>query len=224
MATKFEDIYCLNSIIKKEPNVLRLPIYQYYSLCFRQLQYAITAFMYDCLKDITLFAPYEEQEYNFIGDGVEKDFSITPSPSILLTNIYVGVLDNVENVYNEVFNYTYDVVTNIITFNEVPSLNTKILIAFYEIGSFVADLDIDEKVILSEGMNIPFLESYQNNPRSLEQIIYTQSYKIHSQAEQLKQVANLSVIQWRDRVDDLIKTYSYRKPKDGLVKLSGKIR
>ncbi|WP_459567962.1 hypothetical protein, partial [Enterobacter asburiae] len=54
------------------------------------------------------------------------------------------------------------------------------------------------------------------------QIVYSNSYKVHSQAEQIKQLSNLSITQWRDRVHDLIVKYSYRKSKDKLKRLAGR--
>ena len=221
MPTSFEQIYCLNTVIKKDTLLSRLPIYQYYSLCYRQLQYAITAFMYYCLKDITKYTPYSEQEFNFISDGVEVVYDIPDEINPLNTFIYVGYMGVDDSYYIEILDFTLDILNKTVTLNEALPKDTKVIIAFYNIGEFEAILEIDEKTILSEGMNIPFLEAFQNNERSLNQIIYTKSYSIHSQAEQLKQLSIISSAQWKDRVEALIIKYSFNKPKD-LSKLGGR--
>ena len=224
MGTNFEEIYCLNSAIEKDLAMARLPIYQYYSLMYKQLLFSITEFIYDCEKKISEFTPYTENEYSFIGDGINPSFNITPSPDIQNTMIYVGIFDEDYSVYVEMYDFTYDDINHILTFDNIPEKDSKIVISFYNIGEFVDVLDIEEKVILAEGMNIPYLERFQNNTRSLIQGAFTNSYKYHSQAEQIKQLKELTLTQWRERVDDLIKKYSYRKPNDGLVKLAARGR
>lgn len=220
--TTFEEIYCLNEVIRKDPKLAKLPLYQFYSLCYRQLQYAIGAFLYDCHKDLTKIKRYSESEYFFDGDGVETQFQLDPIPQDGQTNIWVGAKRDDDDYYVELFGYQYDPLTHIITFDQAPQVGLSILVGAYEIGYFEETLDIDEKIILAEGMNIPFLEAYAANDRSLNQIVYSNSYKVHSQAEQIKQLSNLSITQWRDRVHDLIVKYSYRKSKDKLKRLAGR--
>lgn len=220
MGTKFTDIYCLNSVMKIDPNLLKLPIYQYYSLSWKQLQTGKSEFEYDCLKNLDSYIPYSDEEYNFIGNGIEDEFELTPTPSILNTNIYVGIMKANEEDFIEHTNFTFDWATNIIKLNGVtPDLGDKILVTFYNVGEFLDDLNDNEKRILAMSMNVTFLQSQLVNIRSLNQIIYTKSYSIHSQAEQLKQL-NVTLREWTDELRYLITKYSYREPRDGMVGLS----
>ena len=50
MATSFEEIYCLNSVIKIDQRLTNKPSYMLYDLYWKYLQLAIPYFQYDCRK------------------------------------------------------------------------------------------------------------------------------------------------------------------------------
>lgn len=223
MATSFEKIHCLATILRKDTTLAALPSYQYYELCSKQLIIGKAAFVYDCLKDLNSYTPYSVSEYNFEGNGVDNEFELTPAPTELQTNIYVGVKGINDDLMTEVIDYTYDAETNILTLNNgIPAVGSQITIAFFDIGSFNDDLDDDECAILAESEQIAYYESYLGNAKSLNQVTYSTTVKIHSQAEQLKQLNNISITQWRDRVESMIVKYSYRRSSDRLRSLSGR--
>lgn len=222
MATPFEDIHCLATILRKDTTLASLPSYQYYELCFKQLIIGKAAFVYDCHKNLNAYTPYSVSEYNFVGNGDDDEFLLSPAPTSLQTNIYVGIRDSEESLLTEIFDYTYDDTTNILTLPTAPSDGTEVIIAFFNIGSFDEDLDDDEKAILAETEQIAYYESYLANSKSLNQVTYSTTVKIHSQAEQLKQLSHISITQWRDRVESMIVKYSYRTSKNRLKSLSGR--
>lgn len=224
MGTKFEEIYCLNTVLKKDSNIAKLPIYQYYEICYKDLQIGKTSFVYDCLKNLDKYSPYLVTEYLFKGNGVDKEFILTPFPSDIQNNLYVGILNEEENTIVEENDYVYDIATHTITLTRAPINESQIYIGCYSEPEFEETLDDDEKVILAECMQISFLERHAANTNSLNQKLYSSTFKFHSQAEQIKQLSNLSISQWKDRVDNLIKKYSYNKSKDGLKGLAGKKR
>ena len=222
MATPFEDIHCLATILRKDTTLASLPSYQYYELCFKQLIIGKAAFVYDCHKNLNAYTPYSVSEYDFVGNGIDNEFILSPAPTNLQTNIYVGLRNSEEDLLEETLDYSYDDTTNIITLADIPSPNTQIVIAFFNIGSFDDDLDDDEKAILAESEQIAYYEAYLANSKSLNQVTYSTTVKIHSQAEQLKQLSNISITQWRDRVESMIVKYSYRTSRDKLKGLSGR--
>lgn len=222
MATSFEKIHCLATILRKDTTLATLPSYQYYELCYKQLIIGKAAFVYDCLKDLNKYTPYSVSEYVFMGNGVDNEFELTPAPTALQTNIYVGIKNEEEDLLEEQFNYTYDSENNILTLEDIPASNAQVTIAFFDIGSFDDDLDDDECAILAESEQIAYYESYLGNAKTLNQVTYSTTVKIHSQAEQLKQLSNVSIIQWRDRVESMINKYSYRRSRDKLMGLSGR--
>lgn len=222
MATPFEDIHCLATILRKDTTLASLPSYQYYELCFKQLIIGKAAFVYDCHKDLNAYTPYSVSEYNFVGNGIDNEFVLSPAPTELQTNIYVGSRNSEEDLLVETLDYVYDDTTNIITLNDIPAANSEIVIAFFNIGSFDDDLDDDEKAILAESEQIAYYEAYLANSKSLNQVTYSTTVKIHSQAEQLKQLSNISITQWRDRVESMIIKYSYRTSNNRLKSLSGR--
>lgn len=222
MATPFEDIHCLATILRKDTTLASLPSYQYYELCFKQLIIGKAAFVYDCHKDLNAYTPYSLSEYNFEGNGYDNEFVLTPAPDPLQTNIYVGIRQSEEDLLVETLDYTYDEVAQTITLEQAPEEGNLVTIAFFNIGSFDDDLDDDEKAILAESEQIAYYESYLANSKSLNQVTYSTTVKIHSQAEQLKQLSNISITQWRDRVESMIVKYSYRTSKNKLMGLSGR--
>ncbi len=222
MATSFEKIHCLATILRKDTTLATLPSYQYYELCYKQLIIGKAAFVYDCLKDLNKYTPYSVSEYVFTGDGYDNEFQLTPAPTDLQTNIYVGIKKEDDDLLQETIAYTYDSETNILTLEDTPAPNAQVTIAFFDIGSFDDDLDDDECAILAESEQIAYYESYLGNAKTLNQVTYSTTVKIHSQAEQLKQLSNVSITQWRDRVESMINKYSYRRSHDRLKGLSGR--
>lgn len=222
MATSFEKIHCLATILRKDTTLATLPSYQYYELCFKQLIIGKAAFVYDCLKDLNKYTPYSVSEYSFVGNGIDNEFLLVPAPNVLQTNIYIGVKNEEDDLLHEIDDYIYNPETNIITLGDAPLPNSKITIALFDIGSFDDDLDDDECAILAECEQIAYYESYLGNAKTLNQVTYSTTVKIHSQAEQLKQLSNVSIIQWRDRVESMINKYSYRRSHDKLMGLSGR--
>lgn len=223
MATSFEKIHCLATILRKDTTLAALPSYQYYELCSKQLIIGKAAFVYDCLKDLNSYTPYSSSEYVFEGNGIDNEFELTPAPAPTQTNIYVGVKGVDDDLMTENFDYTYDANTNILTFNSlIPAASSTVTIVFFDIGSFNDDLDDDECAILAESEQIAYYESYLGNAKSLNQVTYSTTVKIHSQAEQLKQLNNISIGQWRDRVESMIVKYSYRRSSNKLLGLSGR--
>lgn len=220
--TPFEDIFCLATILRKDSTLNTLPSYQYYQLCFKQLIIGKAAFVYACHHNLNDYTPYSVNEYSFVGNGTDVDFSILPAPTDVETNIYVGIKGVDDSLLTEVTDYTYDSTTNILTFTTTPAEGSSVMVAFYNIGWFTDDLDDDEKAILAESMQIAYYESYLGNSKSLNQVTYSTTIKIHSQAEQLKELSHISIAQWRDRVESMINKYSYHTSTDNLRSLAGK--
>ena len=222
MATSFEDIHCLATILRKDTTLASLPSYQYYELCYKQLLIGKAMFVYDCHSDLNSYTPYSLSEYTFVGNGIDNSFELAPAPTATQTNIYVGLQSEDEDLLTETYEYTYDEENNLIVFNNAPEDGTTVVIAFFDIGSFNDTLTDDECAILAECEQIAYYESYLGNAKTLNQVTYSNSIKIHSQAEQLKQLNSVSIMQWRDRVESMINKYSYRTSKNNLKGLSGR--
>lgn len=79
LGTSFQDIYCQSRLLKIDKKLSLLPKPMYYSLNFRWLRYAISMFEYDIKPQAKLqgYTPFWEQDYYFVGDGTEKEFSIS---------------------------------------------------------------------------------------------------------------------------------------------------
>ena len=54
MATSFEEIYCLNTVIKIDKRLNNKPSYLLYELNWKYLEFAIAMFQFDCRKDLNL--------------------------------------------------------------------------------------------------------------------------------------------------------------------------
>lgn len=226
--TSFEDVYCQAYVIKNDNRIQKLKIYEYYSLCWRYLKYAISLFQYDCLHEppcnplskVQDYYPFYEKDYEYVGDGLESEFYL-PTPDITEYQIYVAIKNIDEDDYVETKQYIYNKDNEKIIFASPPTQNSMVKIVCFYPGTFKSYLDEREVAILAEGMTIPFLEEQQNNRQLLNQVVYGGSVKMHSQAEHLKIVNSVGKNQY-SVVDDLIKDYSYKSNRDCYGGLSGR--
>lgn len=212
MATSFEEIYCLNAVIKADQRLIDKPSYLLYELCWKYLQLAIPYFQYDCRKNLLDLVPFSLTEYSFIGDGVNNIFKLEPNPNIENPNFYIETSFQCSGSENakEITQYEWDSETgSLILMGYTPQLNETINIETYNIGHFNADLNMDEKAILARAMNIPYYEEQMTNSKILNFAIYGGSIKMHSQAEQLKTVTAAYQTTKRELEGD-ISRYSYR--------------
>lgn len=226
--TTFDDVYCQAYVIKQDNRMQKLNRYEYYSLCWRYLQYAISLFQYDCLREpydnpltkVQDYEPFYERDYLYVGDGLESEFYL-PTPPREDYQIYIAIKNIDEEKYIETNKYTYNPETEKVIFAEPPAANSSVQIICFSVGTFRSHLDDREVAILAEGMTIPFLEEQQNNRRLLNQVVYGGSVKMYSQAEHLKIVSQVGMNQY-NVVDNLIKEYSYKSNRECYDGLSGR--
>lgn len=213
MATSFIDIYSFNSIIKSDNRINIQPLNLIYQLYYKYLCFAISYFADDCYKNLNDIIEFQQQEYEFTGDGVNNKFVLDTKPP---TNcdFYISVNSSID------YTYSYNSTTLEMTISPTPASSTDIYIAGYIIGKFNNTLNIKEKIILAKAMNIPWLEEKRNKEELLRQSILTNDYKRSSQAEHIHQL-NLSIEQsWKD-VKSLINDYSFKQNPNNLLGLGG---
>ena len=205
--TDFNEIYCLNLVMKNDPRLAKIPLNMYYSLCWKYLQVAISRFQYESIPDITDNVPYMEVDYEYECNGIDSEFQLNENENILTPNFVVTLILG-EDI-KQVDKYTYNAETNSISLECVPVSGSQLKIAEYQIGHFNQELTYREKEILAQAMLIPYLEENQNRESLLNQFVYGGSVKIHSQAEHLKTIASALKEQVR-MVNNLIIDYTYR--------------
>lgn len=206
--TDFNEIYCLNLVMKNDPRLAKIPLNMYYSLCWKYLQIAISRFQYESIPDITDNVPFYEIDYEYECNGIDNEFQLNDdinitSPSFVI-NIVLG-----DNEPEQIMDFEYNSANNSIVLSKSPVNGAILKIYEYQIGHFNVDLDYREKEILAQGMLIPYLEENQNRESLLNQFVYGGSVKIHSQAEQLKTI-EAALKEQIKLVRDLIIDYSYR--------------
>jgi len=221
METSFNEIYCMNQLIKSDSRMQSYSSNDFYLIMWKYLQFAIADFVYDCKQDLNNYVPYSQTTYNFICDGIDKVFSLTPAPTQTDILFYIDYSSNENEPYTEITEYTYDDINNTITIDDVKPQGTKVTIVAYEIGKFNLKLTLDEKRILSEAMVTPWLEEQSNELNLQRFAIYGGSAKMYSQGEHIGK-STQKIQNQRDRVEKLINHYSYRKNPDGLSKLGGR--
>jgi len=221
MSTLFTEIYCQNEIIKEYSKLRNLTENQKYSLYFGYLKYSISYFQYDSYPDITDIIPFSQEEYYYISDGIDKDFLLSPVPS-LDCEFYVGYKNPEDLYYTQVFDYSFDSNTNILTINDpvIPE-NYEIYISGYIIGQFNETLNFLEVSILSEGMLVPWDQMNMNKDSLLNQMIYAGSSKMYSQANHIEKVLNVANNQYFKIVKGMISEYSYKANPNGMKGLGG---
>ena len=222
MATSFEEIYCLNSVIKIDQRLTDKPSYLLYDLYWKYLQLSIPLFQYDCRKNLLDLVPFSLTEYSFVGDGVNNIFQLDPKPSIEEPDFYIETQIDCGIPATEVKKYMYNKENGaVILTNYTPAIGEEVKITTYEIGHFNADLGYDEKRILAEAMNIPYYEEQMTNSKILNFATYGGSIKMHSQAEQLKTLTAAYQSAKRELEGD-ISHYSYRTAPKGLPGLGAR--
>lgn len=219
MGTSFKEVYCLNQVIKSDPRIEKLSEPEYYFICYKYLQYAMSIFRYDCKKKLDDNIPYSKITYWFTGNGKDNVFMLDENV-VSPDNFYIYKRLSGSEKDIVITDYTYSVETNTITIEDIPEANSTITITNYVIGEFTDTLDITEKTILAEAMNIPFTEEQLYNLKLMNFTVYGGSIKIHSQAEHIK-VLNESLSQIRNKIDGLISNYSYRSDDHDLLGLGG---
>ena len=217
--TDFNEIYCLNLVMKNDPRLAEIPINMYYSLCWKYLQIAISRFQYESIPDITDNVPYIEIEYEYECDGIETEFQLNET-NLINPNYVVTLTVGDEN--SKITDFTYNNINNSIVLPEPPLDDTILKIVVYQVGYFNVDLTDREKEILAQGMLIPYLEENQNRESLLNQFVYGGSVKIHSQAEHLKTIESALQDQIK-LVNNLIIDYTYRANLEGYTGLGTRI-
>lgn len=206
--TDFNEIYCLNLVMKNDPRLAKIPLNMYYSLCWKYLQVAISRFQYESIPDITDNVPFYEIDYEYECNGTDLEFQLNnddkmTSPSFVI-NLTLG-----NNEPENIVDFEYDAENNSIKLSDAPIMGGTLHISEYQVGYFNVDLDYREKEILAQGMLIPYLEENQNRESLLNQFVYGGSVKIHSQAEHLKTI-EAALKEQVKLVNNLIIDYSYR--------------
>lgn len=211
MATSFKEIYCLNSVIKSDNRLLNKPDYEIYSLYWKYLQLSISYFEYDCLKSLNNYIPFSLIEYSFIGNGEDNIFKLEPAPEFSMSpDFYISKTITCGTSLIQESEYTWDSENNTITLTgDTPEIDSKINIYAYEIGQFNEDLNLDEKRILANAMNIPYLQEQIDQRKLLNFAVYGGSVKMHSQAEHLK-VLGETLQNQIELVEKSVIRYSFR--------------
>lgn len=215
MATLFDDVYCLNGAIMTDSKISNLPTNLYYFTLSKYLAFSIGQFRKKCYKDLDDRTDFEQEIYEFTGDGTEDEFTLSPAPPTDCS-FYITVNDVVTTAY------TFDSLTNKITFTTPPASSADIYIGAYVIGSFADDLNVEEKAILAEGMTIPFVEYNINMTKQLNQMIYGTGVGLHSQANHNK--VNLEIKNEARRIfKQLMDEYTYTNSPTDLDGLVGEV-
>lgn len=225
MPTKLSDIYCLNEVIKNDIRLSKVPKYLFNSISFKYLkigigfaQTIISAEYNDFIKQVSVNVAPTEEDYEFIGNGVDNEFLLNPAPP-LNSEIYVGF--EVDGEYVEQKNFTFDSVLNVVTTTNIPLLNQKVLIVAFTDGEFVGDLDYSLQTIMAESMNIGYLEEKQNTSKLLDTLVHSNTWRVFSQNDQLRGV-NFVAKDKRNTVESLLKDYSYSHTGNSMLGLIGK--
>lgn len=225
MATSFEEIYCLNSVIKTDSRLANKPDYEIYALNWKYLQLSIPELMRNkCLINrIADYVPFSLVEYNFTGNGADNIFELTPAPTFDSTpSFYISKQIVCGEPSIQITDYMYDSENNtIILKSDTPEVGSKISIKVFEIGHFNKDLTLEEKRILATAMVVPYLEEQRDQQKLLNFAVYGGSIKMHSQAEHIK-VLDSAIDSQLQLVDRYITDYTFGRAPLGYPGLGGR--
>lgn len=209
--TKFEEIYELATMIMEDEKIKQAPLYKKYLILYKFLQISIGHFNARCFKDLKTIQPYVYKEYNFTGDGMETEYILSENAFTVDTKIYVEVeTEKGSGIFAELPDTEYSFKYNSaeVDFTKAINHGFRCHIVVYRIGYFLADLDIEEKLILARGMVVPFIESQLQKESVMNHMVYGTGAKMYSQAEHLKQL-NTILKDTKYEVEGRINAYTY---------------
>lgn len=219
MATSYNDVYALNRIIKNDPRLANINDYELNCLQFKYLQFSISYFLYDCLKDLTDRTDPQTSLYTFIGTGSDNEFLLSPAPATgSMFVVYVIVGDEQTLISDNTFNSS----TNIITLSVTPALNSTVRIYSYTYGEFEEDLNDREKNILAEGMSVPYKEESAADQNAMKYIVTGKSLRFFSQANHIQTMVGNVNNQMYNTLNSLISEYTYKSSTDNYAGLAGR--
>ena len=167
-------------------------------------------FQFDCRKDLKDLIPFSLTKYSFTGDGVNNIFQLDPAPTSENLEFYINTQIDCGQPSVQVTDYLWDDINKTITFTNItPAPGEVVEIYAYVIGQFNCDLEYSEKAILASAMNIPYYQEQLTNSEILQFATYGGSIKMHSQAEQIKNL-NETLRNAKREVEGDISNYSCR--------------
>lgn len=220
MATSFKDIYCLADVIRNDSWLVGKPQNLVYVLFYLYLEHSISYFVYDCNVDLNDNIPFSQQEYGFMSDGLDNQYLLSPAPPTDC-EFYVGYRENDESQYIQTYDFSYDLMTNILTINDNPPINWEVYVSGYIVGQFNNSLNVKEKAILAQGMNVPWSQGQVFKNSLLNQMVYGGTTKIYSQANHINSTMNVVNNQYYKYVMGMINEYSYKASPNNLKGLGG---
>jgi len=210
--TSFDEIYTVNGAIMKELRATNKPDNLYYFILYQYLRFATAVFSQYSYTDLDDKVNFEQFIDTFESDGIETNFALDFTP-IAGGDFYVGI-DNVKLDESE---YSYDEATNSIT---TDFGGDYVYVSSYEVGQFNNTLNEREIIILADAMTEWFVESFTNDPKQLEQLMYS-GVKMFSQSQQNK--VNISIEEYRNSKSfKSMIYYSYGVDMPSTVQLSSK--
>lgn len=219
MGTSYSEIYKMNNVIKSDRRLSKLDDCELNSIRFSYLKFAISYFLYDCRKDLNNRQDPVYSSYEYTGDGVTKEFILSPEPEIN-SNFVVYIINS--DGKNIVKDFSYNEVDNTIIFENAPLESDGVLIKSYTVGEFFEELDIREINILAEGMNVPYIEEAKNDENVMKYIISGSSLRFFSQANHMNSINLMVENQKYHMLDSLISEYTYKGSPDNYKGLSGR--
>ncbi len=210
MATSFDEIYGLVENFSTDNSLDNLPDNLYYYSMWLSLKWAVSEFKKTSYVDLSNRLDFNQEIYQFVGTGSQKDFILTPIP---VDSIFYVTIDEVETSA-----YTYS--NSILSFTNAPGLNIPIYVGNYTIGSFLETLDDEEQLILAEGIALNLVKKNLFATKQLNQMLYGNSIGLHSQANHNKTSGMLYKDFygiWKSRITE----YSYKNDPDDLTGLVG---
>lgn len=196
---------------------------QIYALYFLYLQHSISYLEYDSNFDLTNYIPFSQQEYYFIASTpTDNEYWLSPIPPDNC-EFYVGYRENSDVNYTQVYNYSYDSNSSILTINiDIPE-NSEVYISGYITGSFYDTLNLVEQRILAEGLNVPYDNEQVQRQSLLNMMVYGGTTKMYSQANHIAEVKDVANNQYYNIVKNMINEYSY-KSQSNLKGLGGGLK
>jgi len=165
MATSFDVIYTLNGAIETDSRLQDKPENIYYFILYQYLYFSLAEFSNYCYKDLLDIVPFQQTIDSFESDGIETNFVLESTP--LTGGVFYVSIDGTQLDDSE---FSYDSGTNSVTTDFGGS---NIYISTYIIGQFNSDLNAREIMILAEAMTFVFTESFVNDDKQLDQVMYS---------------------------------------------------
>lgn len=180
---------------------------------FRDLSIENPNFTTNKMEDV-VESTLQMYRYSFTGTSDSRNLDPQPTENSSFYVTLNGVVLSADKYY-------YNEITNQMIIQDVPNQLNNIYIGAYTDGQFNQTLNLTERGIVLDIMQMNYIDLQVANEKTINQRVYGKDYGMYSQANHLTTLNDTIDMKYK-RIIQKMNLYSYRQDPEELTKLGGK--